>query len=120
VVFRPEPPYHTREDYSIGSWPEAQRQEYIEQWDREHPKPGPGADKVETGEEVYTAPAGYSDLVDHLANFFQAVRTRKPVVENETFGNVAALTGCHMSNFSYFNRTVAVWDESSKKLISEK
>jgi predicted dehydrogenase len=116
VVFRPEPPYHTREDYSIGSWPEAQRQEYIAEWDREHPKPGPGGYKAETGEEVYTAPAGYSDLVDHLANFFQAVRTRKPVVENETFGATAALTGCHMSNYSYFNKTVAIWDAGSKNI----
>jgi hypothetical protein len=118
VVFRPEPPYHTREDYSIGSWPEAQRQEYIAEWDRQHPKPAPHTESVDAAEEVYAAPAGYSDLEDHLATFFQAVRTRKPVVENETFGNVAALTGCHMSNYSYFNKTVAVWDGPSKRIKS--
>ena len=77
-----------------------------------------GQAKLESGEEVYVAPPGYSDLVDHLANFFQAVRTRKPVVENEGFGNVAALTGCHMSNHSYFNKTIAVWDEGSNKIKS--
>jgi hypothetical protein len=74
---------------------------------------------VESEEEVYAAPAHYSDLVDHQANFFQAVRTRKPVVENEVFGNVAALTGCHMSNYSYFNKKVAAWDEASKTIKSE-
>lgn len=116
VSFRPEPPYHTREDYSIGSWPEAQRLEYIAEWNRTHAAPPPGAQKVEAAEEVYGAPAGYSDLVDHLANFFQAVRTRKPVVENEVFGNIAALTGCHMSNYSYFNKTIAVWDDRSKTI----
>jgi hypothetical protein len=73
---------------------------------------------VESEEEVYAAPAGYSDLADHLANFFQAVRTRRPVVENEIFGNNAALTGCHMSNFSYVNKTVAVWDANSKTIKS--
>ena len=57
-------------------------------------------------------------MVDHLANFFQAVRTRKPVVENEVFGNYAALTGCHMSNYSYFNKTVAVWNAGSKTIKS--
>jgi predicted dehydrogenase len=118
LAFRPEPAFHTREDYSIGSWPEKQREEYIAEWNREHPRPAIGEDKVESAAEVYAAPAGYSDLVDHLANFFQAVRTRKPVVENEIFGNNAAVTGCHMSNYSYFNKTVAVWDASSKSIKS--
>jgi len=77
-----------------------------------------GQAKLESGAEVYVAPPGYSDLVDHLANFFQVVRTRKPVVENEVFGNVAALTGCHMSNHSYFNKTIAVWDAGSNKIKS--
>jgi len=44
------------------------------------------------------------------------VRTRKPVVENEAFGNNAALTGCHMSNYSYFNKTVALWDSASNTI----
>ena len=37
------------------------------------------------------------------------MRTRKPSVEDATFGNNAAL-GCHMANYSYFNRTVAKWN----------
>jgi len=114
VSFRPEPSCHTREDYSIGSWPEEQRAEYVAAWNQEHPTPAPGHFNVESEEEVYAAPPGYSDLVDHLANFFQAVRTRNPVVENEVFGNNAALTGCHMSNFSYINKTVAVWNADAK------
>jgi len=118
LAFRPEPPFHTAEDYALGSWPATQRAEYLADWKREHPRPGPGKAEVESEEEVYAAPAGYSDLVDHLANFFQAVRTRKPVVENETFGSNAALTGCHMSNYSYFNKTIAVWNASSKSIKS--
>jgi predicted dehydrogenase len=118
LSFVPEPPYETAEGYSIGSWQPAQKEEYLEKWEREHPGPAVGQAKLESGEEVYVAPPGYSDLVDHLANFFQAVRTRKPVVENEGFGNVAALTGCHMSNYSYFNKTIAVWDAGSNKIKS--
>jgi len=116
LSFVPEPPYQTAEEYSTGSWPEAQKEEYLARWEREHPEPAAGQAKLESGEEVYVAPPGYSDLVDHLANFFQAVRTRKPVVENEVFGNVAALTGCHMSNYSYFNKTIAAWDAGSNKI----
>ena len=116
LVFRPEPPYDGREGYSLGSWPEKQKDDYIADWEAKHPRLGPGKDKVQPEEEVYSVPEGYSDLVDHLANFFQAVRTRKPVVENETFGNTAALTGCHMSNYSYFNKKVAVWDAGSRTI----
>jgi len=118
IAFRAEPAFHAREDYTIGSWPQKQREQYIADWNREHPRPAPGENKVESEDEVYAAPPGYSDLVDHLANFFQAVRTRKPVVENEVFGNHAALTGCHLSNHSYFNKTVAVWDAASKTIKS--
>jgi len=60
-------------------------------------------------------PRSYDDVVDHEANFFQAVRSRKRVVENEEFGNTAAL-GCHLANYAYFNRTAAVWDPAAKKI----
>ena len=118
LVVQAEPGYHTREGYSIGSWPEKERAEYIAGWNREHPREAMGSYKVEAGQEIYTVPEGYSDLVDHLGNFFQAVRTRKPVVENEVFGNIAALTGCHLSNYSYFNKSIAVWDAASKSIKS--
>jgi predicted dehydrogenase len=119
MAFRPEPPYQTREDYSIGSWPEKARAEYNAKWNQEHPSPGPFEYKVDSEEEVYAAPPHYSDLVDHLANFFGSVKSRKPVVENEVFGNTAAITGCHLSNYSYFNKKAAVWDESSKSIKGE-
>jgi hypothetical protein len=33
----------------------------------------------------------------HLWNFFQAVKSRKPVAEDAVFGNHAAIA-CHMAN----------------------
>jgi hypothetical protein len=56
-------------------------------------------------------------VVDHEANFFQAVRSRKRVVENEEFGNTAAL-GCHLANYAYFKRTAAVWDPAARQIKS--
>ncbi|HEX3985468.1 MAG TPA: hypothetical protein VHX13_02570 [Acidobacteriaceae bacterium] len=35
-------------------------------------------------------PPGYSDSCDHLKNFFRAVRTQQPVVEDAVFGYRAA------------------------------
>ena len=40
----------------------------------------------------------------------------KPVVENEIFGNNAAI-GCHLSNYAYFNKAIAVWDGKAGKIV---
>ncbi len=107
---RPEP-----EGYSIGGWPRALREQYLRQWREEHPPVAPFSSQVDEEAESYTLPPGYSDVVDHEANFFNAVRSRKPVTENEIFGNHSAV-GCHLANFAYFNKSVAVWDAGAKKI----
>jgi len=43
------------------------------------------------------------------------LRSRKKTVENEEFGNNAAI-GCHLANDSYFKGTAAVWDEKGRKI----
>jgi hypothetical protein len=55
----------------------------------------------------------YDDIKPHLWNFFEAVRSRKPVVEDAVFGHHAALA-CHMANESYFRRSAVTWDASSQ------
>ena len=117
LTFKPQAPSAHAEDYSIGCWPAKMRQQYLANWEREHPRPSPGHFRIEAEDEVFTPPPHYSDMVDHQANFFRAVRSRQPVVENEVFGNSAAL-GCHMSNYSYFHKTAAVWDANAKKITS--
>ena len=109
---RPQP-----ESYSIYGWPEGLREQYLEDWHAKHPLPTPLASAVEDQSETFTVPPGYSDLADHQANFFNAVRSRKRTVENEEFGNNAAI-GCHLANYSYFNKTVATWDAAGKKIKS--
>jgi predicted dehydrogenase len=108
---RPQP-----EGYSTYGWPKAMRDEYLKEWDAKHPSPEPLDYKVDDEVESYANPPGYNDTADHQANFFHAVRTRQPVTENEMFANHAAL-GCHLSNFAYFNKCVAVWDEGQKKIV---
>jgi len=107
---RPQP-----ESYSIYGWPAQLRNQYLAQWEADHPLPNPLNFKVEDEVETFGVPSGYSDLADHEANFFNSVRTRKKVVENEEFGNNAAI-GCHLSNYSYFKDTVAVWDGGGRKI----
>ena len=117
LTFKPQGPYETPEDYSVFGWPAKLRNEYYAKWWKDHPAPEPGKFQVKEDEEVYTPPPGYNDMTDHLANFFHSVRTRQPVVENEVFGHHTAI-GCHMSNQSYFTKTVAVWDPGTRKIKS--
>jgi len=70
-----------------------------------------------TREEVYVAPPAYSDQVDHLANFFDAVRTRKPVVEDALFGFRAAGPAL-LTNLSYFKGRSYEWDPEEVKIKS--
>jgi predicted dehydrogenase len=108
---RPQP-----EGYSTVGWPKAERESYLEKWHGEHPRTAPLNAKIEDDTEVFVPPAGYSDVADHEANFFNAVRTRVPTVENEVFGNHAAI-GCHLANFSYDNQAIAVWDKAAKRIV---
>ena len=68
-----------------------------------------------TRDEVYVAPQGYSDQVDHLANFLDAVRTRKPVVEDASFGFRAAGPAL-ATNLSYFNGRSSEWAPEAVKI----
>jgi predicted dehydrogenase len=114
LTFKPQDIRDQPESYSIYGWPEAMRTEYLQKWQSAHPLPLSFTAEEEV--ETYTTPHGYSDVSDHQANFFNAVRTRKKTVENEEFGNRAAL-GCHLANYAYFNRTIAVWDGGTRKIV---
>jgi predicted dehydrogenase len=117
LTYKPQASSAQPEDYSIGAMTAKQRKQYQENWRKEHPQPNPRHFKIEQEDEVYTPPPQYSDMADHEANFANSVRTRKQPVENGVFGNNTAL-GCHLSNYSYFNKTAAVWDASAKKITS--
>ncbi|HEY6763353.1 MAG TPA: Gfo/Idh/MocA family oxidoreductase [Candidatus Sulfotelmatobacter sp.] len=116
VTFTPQDTRPRPEGYSVMGWPKKLRDEYIKQWDAEHPEPAPGTFHVDPEGEKFSNPAGYSDTVDHQNNFFKAVRSRKPVTENEVFANHAVI-GCHLSNYAYFNKCIAMWDASGKKIV---
>jgi len=103
---RPQP-----EGYSLNGWTAAAKKQYLDEWHAAHP-----AQPAELAEvETYSATPGYDDTADHLATFFRAVETREPVVEDEDFGNHAAIA-CHMANYSYFHRSAAAWDAAARKI----
>lgn len=116
VTFKPQDTRPQPEGYSIYGWPAKWREEYLKKWREENPLPVPLDFRAEKDVETFATPPGYDPVPDHQAHFFNAVRSRKPVVENEVFGNNAAI-GCHLANFAYFSKAVALWDPNSKKIV---
>jgi predicted dehydrogenase len=116
LTYKPQDTRPQPEGYSVIGWPTALRNQYYAQWRQEHPQPEPLRYNVDEDSEMYSVPEGYNDIADHQANFFNAVRTRNPTVENEVFGNNAAI-GCHLANFAYFNKSIAVWDGAAKMIV---
>jgi len=84
---------------------------YHQKYPRTHPS-GPPAVAV----EKYEAPERYSDSYDHFNNFFAAVRSRKPVVEDAVFGYRAAGAAL-LSNLSIERGAVVKWDPNAMKLL---
>ena len=69
-----------------------------------------------SGFEKYVAPEGYRDSYDHFNNFFAAVRSRKPVIEDAVFGYRAAGAAL-LCNLSIERGEVVKWDPDAMKLM---
>ncbi len=111
LTFTPQDTRPRFEAYGWSGLTEAQREQGRREWQAAHPGPAAPLGEVET----FALPQGYDDTAVHIANFFNAMVTREHVVEDEVFGNNAAI-GCHLANHSYFNRTVAAWDAETKTI----
>jgi hypothetical protein len=103
------------ENYPLESWPSAMRNEYLQQWHKAHPSPSPGNFPVVETAQAFTTAQGYNDTLNHMSNFLESVRSRRPSVEDPEFGNIAAIT-CHMANFAYRNKSVVTWDADARKI----
>jgi len=85
------------------------RAEYEAKW-------SPEQRRKPTKEDInFKAPDGYSDHLDHFTNFFDAIRTGKPVVEDAEFGFRAAAPAL-ACNESYFDKKIIHWDPVNLKL----
>jgi predicted dehydrogenase len=115
LTFTPQSGEDNWPSYYTGSYPRALRDAYQQQWHKEHDwKVG---QPVQLTESVTFSSPDFDDTQPHLWNYFEAVRTRKPVVEDVVFGHNAALA-CHMANEAYFRRMMVSWDEATKTIRS--
>ena len=103
-------PRETEPGYTIDTFPKAVQEEFLKEYRQKYPQQRPNADAMRPqGEEHFLPPARYSDHLDHHRNFFSALRTRKPVVEDAVFGFRAAGPAV-LSNVSYFEHRICEWD----------
>ena len=114
VSHTPQPGIDLAPSYYCNGLPARLREPYFKKWHEEHdPKPG----QEPAPQTVSFKGDDYDDLRPHLWNFFQAVRSRKPVVQDVVFGHHAAL-GCHLANESYYRNSPVYWDEKSQTIKS--
>jgi predicted dehydrogenase len=114
LTFTPQSGKDEAPSWYANSFPRELRQAYLKKWHEEH-DPAFGHEPI--SETQIFRSVDYNEVKPHLWNFFQAVKTRQPVVENAVFGHNAALA-CHMANESYFRNSAVYWDERSKAIKS--
>jgi predicted dehydrogenase len=102
-------------DYNIDSWANSTQERFLSEFHKKYPATHPGGEP-EPKQESYQAPPDYSDSYDHLKNFFDAVRTRRPVVEDPEFGFRAAGAAL-LANVSYERKGVVEWNPDEMKLV---
>jgi predicted dehydrogenase len=114
LTFTSQAGVDTGPSYYAASFPPALRNEYFDKWHAEH-DPKPGEEPLNDG--VSYQGDSYDDTRPHLWKFFQAVKTRQPVVQDVVFGHHAAIA-CHMANESYFQKKTMTFDPSTDTVNS--
>lgn len=84
-----KPGPETAPGYSIETFPKAEQERFLREYRQKYPE-GAKSSRNSEPETVYAPPQGYSAHTDHHQVFFDAVRSRKPVVEDAVFGLRAA------------------------------
>jgi predicted dehydrogenase len=114
VTFTGQAGVDTAPSYYASSFPQAMRNEYVAKWHAEN-DPRPGEELLH--DAVSYRGDSYDDTRPHLWKFFQAVKTRQPVVQDAVFGHHAAIA-CHMANESHFQRKAVLFDPATQTVKS--
>lgn len=99
---------------SFDTYPEAMQKAIVNEYNKKYSQADQQTPKSET--ITYQSPEGYNSSYDHFDNFFDSVRTGKPVVEDAEFGLRAAAPAL-ACNDSYFENKVIHWDAENMKLV---
>ena len=103
--------------FTIDTFPKATQEAFLKEYRTKYPENK--QDINASTQDTYAPPSGYSDSVDHFNAFFDAMRSRKPVVEDAVFGFRAAGAALLM-NRSYFDSQVYGWNPETMTTIKER
>jgi len=112
LSFTPQSGKDEYPSYYTGSYPRALRDAYVAKW---HQDNDPALGQAPMPETIAFKGPDWDELRPHLATYFDAVRNRKPVIEDVVFGHHAALA-CHMANESYFRKSAVTWDAGTQSI----
>jgi predicted dehydrogenase len=99
---------------SFDTYPKAMQEELMRQYNQKYTaeeKKRP----VKPGVK-YVAPEGFDEHLEHFTNFFDGVRSNKPLVEGPEFGFRAAAPTL-ACNDSYFQKKIIKWDPVNMKVV---
>ncbi len=99
---------------ALSTYPVAMQETLRQQYSQKYSEADRKAPRKE--DITYRAPQGYNEHLDHFTNFFESVRTGKPVVEDAVFGFRAAAP-CLACNDSYFQKKIIYWNPEEMKLM---
>lgn len=103
----------------IGGWdalttyPKAMQEALLKEY---HSKYAAADERSDSRSDInYRVPENYDSHLDHVTNFFDSVRTGKPVVEDPAFGFRAAAPAL-ACNESYFSQKIVYWDPQNMQM----
>jgi predicted dehydrogenase len=109
-------PREDRPGYDLEPFPQHVKDKFLAEYKQKYPdqKPLPDSLRPNTSQS-FRLPPGYTEQYAHHANFIDAIRNKRPVVEDATFGLRAAAPAL-LSNESYFRKKIIEWDPTTMKI----
>ncbi len=99
---------------SFDTYPEAMQKQIVEDYNKKWTKEQ--QQEIKGSSMTHKNPEGYDERLDHFTNFFEGMRSKKPIVENAEFGFRAAAPSL-ACNQSYFDKKIIYWDPVNMKVV---
>ena len=109
-------PYNPVEDYGypLESWPQDTKDPFMAAH-KDDPLADIGTARQQPQRKKESYPQRAEGTEDHIKNFFDSIKSRKPPIEDVEFGCGTAVA-CHMANISYREKKRVFWDAEKLEL----
>ncbi len=98
---------------ALATYPKEMQEKLMQQYNQQYTKDQ--QKRPVTPDIVYKKPGGFDEHLEHHTDFYESIRSGKPVVEDAVFGFRAAAP-CLACNESYFKKKIIHWDAEQMKV----